>query len=191
MHARDERMLLEKALEGASWPWPFHWAEGGETRSDSVRAGLTLATGLGAEAVAVHDAARPLVTEALVTRVVARAQSAGAAIPGLPVADTLKRVVRGTDLVVETVSRTELWAVQTPQVVRVSLLQEAYATAARLGITGTDEASLLEAAGFEVAVVPGDPGNVKVTGPGDLALVDALGVRLGRWSAPPDSGPTP
>jgi 2-C-methyl-D-erythritol 4-phosphate cytidylyltransferase len=141
---------------------------GGETRTDSVRAGLAEVPD-DAVVVLVHDAARPLVTEEIVARVLEPlAEGWDGAVPGLPVADTLKRV--GADGgVLETVTRDSLWAVQTPQAFVAGMLRRAYdgATAA------TDCSALVEAAGGRVKVVEGDPLLLKVTTTDDLAKVAA------------------
>jgi len=135
---------------------------GGETRSGSVRAGLAAVPGH-AEIVVVHDAARPLAGPVLFERVVdAVRRGADGAVPGVPVADTLKRV--SGDRVVGTVDRADLVAVQTPQAFRAAVLRRAHESAAE----ATDDAALVERAGGTVVVVPGDPRNVKVTRPADL-----------------------
>jgi len=142
---------------------------GGEERQDSVAAGLAvLAEDVGL--VAVHDAARPLVRAQDVERVIAAARSHGAAILAVPLRDTVKRVRAG--FVVETPPREECWAAQTPQVFRVELLREALAKAAAERRRGTDCAQLVEALGVPVHVVAGDPGNLKLTGPEDLAQIE-------------------
>jgi 2-C-methyl-D-erythritol 4-phosphate cytidylyltransferase len=142
---------------------------GGETRSDSVRAGLAEVPA-GALAVLVHDAARPLVTEAVVGRVLAPLSDGwDGAVPGLPVADTLKRV-GGDGAVLETVARDSLWTVQTPQAFLAGTLRRAYGT----GAAATDCAALVEAAGGRVKVVEGDPLLLKVTTTDDL-------VRVASW----------
>jgi 2-C-methyl-D-erythritol 4-phosphate cytidylyltransferase len=152
---------------------------GGKERQDSVRAGLA-ALPPGMELVAVHDAARPLVRPAAVRRVIEVARAAGAAILAAPVRDTVKRVVDGR--VVATPPRGECWAAQTPQVFRVEILLEALAKADAEGLVGTDDAQLVEALGVEVRVVAGDPDNLKVTGPEELALAEEL-LRLRRAGA--------
>lgn len=147
---------------------------GGATRSDSVRAGLAKVP---AEAaiVVVHDAARPLAAGSLFAAVIDAVRAgADGAVPGLPVPDTLKRVDR--DRVVATVDRDGLVAVQTPQAFRAAVLRAAHSA----GGDATDDAALVEAAGGTVVVVPGDPANVKVTTPEDLA-----------WAASFISGGTP
>lgn len=144
---------------------------GGDTRSASVRAGLA-AVPDDAEIVVVHDGARPLATAALFRAVVAEVRDgADGAVPGLPVADTLKAVDHGS--VVSTVPRTGLVAVQTPQAFRSDVLRAAH----RDEPEATDDAALLELAGATVRVVPGDPRNLKVTTPADLEVVAALAGR--------------
>lgn len=141
------------------------WVGGGEERQDSTRAGLD-ALPDEAEWVAVHDAARPLVAVADVSRVVNAAREQGAALLAVPVRDTIKRVVDGR--VVETPPRAECWAAQTPQVFRRELLAEAIEKAVAEGRSATDDAELVEWLGQPVAVVEGSPENFKITSPDDL-----------------------
>lgn len=131
---------------------------GGTTRSASVRAGLA-AMPPDVEVVVVHDAARPFAAPALFEAVVAAVRDGGAdgAIPGVALADTVKRVAGG--VVVETLDRDGLVAVQTPQAFTAAALRRAHAAAA----DATDDAALVEAAGGRVVVVPGDPANTKIT----------------------------
>jgi 2-C-methyl-D-erythritol 4-phosphate cytidylyltransferase len=154
----------------ASWTGPPVDAvvAGGATRSASVRAGLA-AVPADAAVVVVHDAARPLAGPELFAAVV-RAVRAGAdaAVPGVPVADTLKRV--DGDRVVGTVARDDLVAVQTPQAFAAAVLRAVHAA----GGDATDDAGLVEAAGGRVVVVAGDARNLKVTSPSDLELAAAL-----------------
>ena len=150
-------------------------AIGGAERQDSVAAGLAVLPA-DVELVAVHDAARPLVRPADVTRVVDAARGCGAAVLAVPVGDTIKRVRDGR--IVETPARAECWAAQTPQVFRIEWLREALAKAAAERRIGTDCAQLVEALGVPVHVVEGDPGNRKVTRAEDLAWAErALGER--------------
>ena len=142
---------------------------GGETRADSVRAGLAEVPD-DAAAVLVHDAARPLLTDEVIGRVLAPlADGWEGVVPGLPVSDTLKRVASdgGVD---ETVARDGLWTVQTPQAFPVDALRRAVSA----GADATDCAGLVEAAGGRVKVVPGDPLLLKVTTAEDLARVASL-----------------
>jgi 2-C-methyl-D-erythritol 4-phosphate cytidylyltransferase len=141
---------------------------GGSTRSESVRAGLAAVPGE-ADVVLVHDAARPLATVALFEAVVAAVGAgADAAIPGVPVANTVKRV-KGKR-VVGTVDRADLVEVQTPQGFRAAALRAAHAGEP----DATDDAALVEAAGGTVVVVPGEPSNLKLTHPHDLAVARVL-----------------
>jgi len=141
---------------------------GGPTRAASVRAGL-VAVPDDAAIVVVHDGARPLASPALFAAVVdAVAGGADGAIPGVPVADTLKRVEDGA--VRATLDRDDLVAVQTPQAFRADVLRRAHAQEA----DATDDAALVEALGATVRVVPGDPRNIKVTDRRDLDVADAL-----------------
>lgn len=135
---------------------------GGTTRSASVRAGLALVPD-DVEVVCVHDAARPFADAELYRRVIdAVLDGADAAIPGVPVADTIKIVADG--VVAATPDRASLVAVQTPQAFRRAVLVAAHASAS----DATDDAALVEAAGGRVVVVAGDPDNRKITVPDDL-----------------------
>lgn len=142
---------------------------GGATRAESVRAGLAEVPE-DAAVVLVHDAARPLVDDDVIERLLlALGEGYDGAVPALPVADTVKRVRDG--VVVETLPRSELVAVQTPQAFVAPVLRAA------AGGDGTDCASLVEAKGGRVRVVDGDPRLLKITTPDDLALVES-------WLAP-------
>lgn len=143
---------------------------GGATRAESVRRGLA-AVPDGVAIVVVHDAARPLATPALFAAVLDALASTGAAaaIPAVAVPDTLKRL-DGRGGVAATVSRDGLVAVQTPQAFRPDALRRAHAGDPE----ATDDAALLEALGLEVVVVDGDPGNLKLTTPEDLARAEQL-----------------
>lgn len=156
----------------AGLPAAVRCVEGGARRQDSVAAGLAAAPD--AEWYLVHDGARPLVSASLCTRVLAAARMHGAAIPVLPVADTIKRV-NALGLVTETLARDLLRAVQTPQAFAGALLRRAHAERARTsGAEATDDAALVEALGAAVATVAGEAANLKVTTPEDLAIVRAL-----------------
>ena len=120
----------------------------------------------------VHDAARPLVTRELIDRTLAGVEEHQGAIAALPLADTVKRVVGGK--VVETPDRSELYRAQTPQAFPTKLLRDAYRAAELLGRLGTDDASVVERFGGHVVVVEGDPDNLKVTDPGDVAVARTL-----------------
>ena len=174
-----------EAVEGmiAAGPWGKVRAvvSGGEQRQDSVAAGVA-AVPPSSDVVLVHDGARPLAPPALFDRCAAAAAETGAAIAAVPVADTLKRVADGR--VAGTVDRAGLWAAQTPQGFRRNVLVDAIARCAGLPAV-TDESGLCEALGIPVAIVPGEPSNLKVTRPEDVAVAEAL---LGG-QAPPRPGP--
>ena len=143
---------------------------GGASRQESVRLGLeTISTQ--AAYVAVHDVARPLVTAALIDRVLEAARSHGAAIPALPLRDTVKEV--SAERVVRTVPRESFQGAQTPQIFSRAILARAH-TQGQGSTNATDDAALVEAIGFTVAVVPGEPTNVKITDPSDLIVARAL-----------------
>jgi 2-C-methyl-D-erythritol 4-phosphate cytidylyltransferase len=144
---------------------------GGVERQDSVAAGLD-ALPDEVDLVAVHDAARCLVTVDEVHRVLAEAEAHGAALLATPARDTIKRVRAGE--VVETPTRSECWVAQTPQAFHVGLLREAIDKARADGVLGTDDAQLVERLGVPVRVVEGSPRNIKITLPDDLALAERL-----------------
>jgi len=145
---------------------------GGATRSDSVRAGLN-ALPEQIETVVIHDAARPLATLPLFRQVIAAlSDDVAGAIPAIAVTDTLKKVVDG--VVTETVDRTSVVAVQTPQAFRRDALQAAHEGQP----SDTDDAAALERLGYRVVVVEGETTNLKITHPHDLTIVRAvLGVQ--------------
>jgi len=143
---------------------------GGATRAFSVAAGLAEVGG-DAQAILVHDAARPFASAELVDRVLAALDAHDGAVPVLPVTDTVKRVQDG--VVAETLERGQLRAAQTPQAFRAAALRRAYEAPADVVRVATDCASLVEAAGFAVAAVAGEPENVKITAPDDLARAEA------------------
>ena len=141
--------------------------EGGSERQDSIHNALeVLAPEL--DTVLVHDAARPLVSKALIYRILAAVSEHGAAIPGLPVTETLKQVDEHGN-VVQTIPRKGLYTVQTPQGFRADLLRHAYANSVRRGLRGTDDATLVEQLGEKVVVVDGEPENLKITWAEDFA----------------------
>ncbi len=147
--------------------------EGGERRQDSVRAGLGVAGD--APLICVHDAVRPLCPRSLFFAVVDAARRHGAATAAIPVVDSVKRVRRDGEVVVvaATLDRAELVAVQTPQAFDAALLRRAHAVALRDGVVADDDCALVEHLGEMVAVVEGDPRNLKVTRPADLVVLRA------------------
>ena len=146
--------------------------DGGEYRQDSVAAGL-LHVNESATHVAVHDAARPLITSNMIERVFAKAEEVGAATAAEPVSDTLKRA--DAELSVrESVDRHHVFAMQTPQIFERELLARAYRAAFATNLHVTDEVSAVQHFGHKVALVPSDDFNFKITYPRDLALAELI-----------------
>jgi 2-C-methyl-D-erythritol 4-phosphate cytidylyltransferase/2-C-methyl-D-erythritol 2,4-cyclodiphosphate synthase len=162
--ARPERVA---ELTEQPWLMAVTVVAGGERRSDSVRAGVEAAT---ADVVLVHDGARPLASPALADAVANAAAQHGAAVPVVPVVDSLKR--DNGAMLGQSVERAGLVRAQTPQGARRQLLLDAMAAARDEAFS--DEAALLESQGIAIAAVPGEAGNIKVTNPADLDMVRAL-----------------
>jgi 2-C-methyl-D-erythritol 4-phosphate cytidylyltransferase len=169
-HVGETGAVVAERLTGATV------VAGGASRAESVAAALA-AVPADAEVVLVHDAARPLLTPAIVAAVVGGVEGADGAIAARPVADTLKRGDAGPRPVIEaTVDRAPLWAAETPQAFRASVLRGAVARALDEGrlAAATDCASLVEAVGGRVRLVATPGPNLKVTTPADLALAEHL-----------------
>lgn len=140
---------------------------GGAERQDSVAAGLAALSSV--EAVAVHDAARPFASVLLLQEGLALLDLWDGAVPAVEVRDTIKQI--GPDgRVVGTLERATLRAAQTPQVFRADVLRSAHERARAIGVSGTDDAALVETAGFRVRTFPGSPANFKITTADDLLL---------------------
>ena len=160
------------------WVEPFNFKKairiiaGGVSRQDSVYAGLK-AVSSETEIVVVHDGVRPLVTAGLIQETLDAAVKHGAAVVALRLKDTIKNV-RSDGTIKETVDRNSLWSAQTPQIFSYKLLLEAYEHAYRDGVTGTDEASLLERIGIPIHVITGSWENIKVTEQSDLMLAEFI-----------------
>lgn len=148
--------------------------EGGDTRQESVRNALKQLASADDDIVLVHDAVRPLIDPATIQRTIDAVMRHQAAIVALPAVDTIKQVERTADgaIITSTIPRERIVQAQTPQGFRFGLLRRAMQEAEADGFAGTDEASLVERLGIEVAVVPGSPKNFKITQPGDLALAE-------------------
>lgn len=144
---------------------------GGETRTESVLAGITAAPE-NAVLVAVHDGARPLVSEAVITEAVTTAAEYGAAAPVVPVKDSIKRIKDGN--IAADVARDTLAAVQTPQVFRKDLLCRALTSAAERGYSFTDDCAAVESLGTIVKATHGSYQNIKITTPEDILVAEAL-----------------
>jgi 2-C-methyl-D-erythritol 4-phosphate cytidylyltransferase len=149
--------------------------EGGESRHASIGAALA-AVPDGFDAVVCHDVARPFASAALFAAVLMALNHADGAVPTLPVHDTVKRM-NGSQIG-ETVPRDGLVLAQTPQAFRRQVLDAAHRAAVVSGFEGTDDAALVERAGYRVVSVPGDPSNLKLTTAADLRVATALAVGL-------------
>jgi len=147
---------------------------GGEHRQQSVAHALNALSAAADDIVLVHDAVRPFVTSEIIQEVIDAAAKYGAAIAGLPAVDTVKQVERTADgaLVKATIPRASIVMAQTPQGSRYSVIKKAFDEASADGFLGTDEASLVERSGHEVAVVMGSPRNIKITTPADMELAE-------------------
>jgi 2-C-methyl-D-erythritol 4-phosphate cytidylyltransferase len=148
--------------------------EGGEHRQDSVAKALAAVKADPSDVILVHDAVRPFVTGEIIQDVIHAAQKFGAAIAAIPAVDTIKQVDRtaGGAIVAATMPRERLVMAQTPQGFRYDVLKKAFDDAAADDFLGTDESSLVERSGHEVAVVMGSPRNIKITSPADLELAE-------------------
>lgn len=147
---------------------------GGEHRQQSVENALNAIAAAADDIVLVHDAVRPFVSEEIIRDVIEAAQKYGAAIAGLPAVDTIKQVERTAEgaLIKATIPRAGVVMAQTPQGFRHSVIKKAFDEASSDGFLGTDEASLVERSGHNVAVVMGSPRNIKITAPADMELAE-------------------
>ncbi len=147
---------------------------GGEHRQQSVENALNAVRAAADDIVLVHDAVRPFVTREIIQEVIEAAVKYGAAIAALPAVDTVKQVERTAEgaLIKATIPRAGIVMAQTPQGFRYRVLKKAFDEASADGFLGTDEASLVERSGHDVAVVMGSPRNIKITAPGDMELAE-------------------
>jgi 2-C-methyl-D-erythritol 4-phosphate cytidylyltransferase / 2-C-methyl-D-erythritol 2,4-cyclodiphosphate synthase len=173
----DDTAMFNQAVSGMRYQPPV---SGGATRQASVHAGLEALAGQSPDVVLIHDAARPFVTAALIARAVDAADPTGAAVPAIPVTDTIK-LIGSAGHVEATPERARLRIAQTPQAFRFDVILAAHRRAARDGRSDfTDDAALAEWAGLTVATFEGDPANMKLTTPEDFVREEArLGAMLG------------
>ena len=173
----DDVAIFNEAVGAMRYQSPVN---GGATRQASVRAGLEALASLAPDIVLIHDAARPFASEALIARAIDAAAATGAAVPVIPVTDTIKQVSQAGH-VEATPDRAQLRIAQTPQAFRFDVILEAHRRAARENREDfTDDAALAEWAGLTVATFEGDPINMKLTTPEDFAREEArLGAALG------------
>jgi 2-C-methyl-D-erythritol 4-phosphate cytidylyltransferase len=147
---------------------------GGEHRQQSVEHALKAISAAADDIVLVHDAVRPFVSAEIIQEVIRAAQKYGAAIAGLPAVDTVKQVERTSEgaLIKATIPRASVVMAQTPQGFRYAVIKKVFDEAIADGFLGTDEASLAERSGHDVAVVMGSAKNIKITTPGDMQLAE-------------------
>jgi 2-C-methyl-D-erythritol 4-phosphate cytidylyltransferase len=147
---------------------------GGEHRQQSVENALSAVAAAADDIVLVHDAVRPFVTAEIIREVIEAASKYGAAIAGLPAVDTVKQVERTAEgaLIKATIPRSGVVMAQTPQGFRYGVIKKAFDESSTDGFLGTDESSLVERSGHEVAVVMGSPRNIKITAPADMELAE-------------------
>ena len=167
----DDAPLFRAATGGLSTLPPAH---GGATRQASVRAGLEALGGSAPDLVLIHDAARPFLTGGLITRAIAAGEEHGAAVPAIAIADTVKKIDEQA-MVIETLERSRLRMVQTPQAFAFGLIVDAHRRAAAAGLEDfSDDAALAEWAGHRVNVFAGETANVKLTTEDDFVRAEAL-----------------
>ena len=187
IYAVGDRQRIEALVQAAGITKYAACAEPGEARSLSTRNGLLLFEEDPQTIVLVHDGSRCLVTAGLIKRVTRAAHGPSepdGVIPGVPVSDTIKVAREGN--VAETLDRTNLWAVQTPQAFRLGLLRRLHDLPDEFLRAATDDASLVERDGGRVEIVEGEKTNIKLTSPEDLVFAEAiLAVREGTREAMP------
>jgi 2-C-methyl-D-erythritol 4-phosphate cytidylyltransferase len=166
----DEEQVIQNLLNQYGIKKVTGMVPGGKERQDSVYQAVKFLNGDGI--VLVHDAARPFIDSEQIHKLVSAAEQVGASILAVPVKDTVKKVM--DKKVVETVERSSLWAIQTPQAFRMSLLRTAHETAANDNFLGTDDASLVERLGQDVIIVEGNYDNIKLTTPEDLFFAKTI-----------------
>ncbi len=168
----DMEMCLRDIVEAYAITKVRTLVAGGKERLDSVANGMKK-IGQDASVVLVHDGVRPFVTPAMIADCVCRAKNGECVTIGVPVKDTIKEI-DGKGRVVRTLSRSSLWAIQTPQAFPAAVLMQAYADAARNGHAGTDDATLVERTGATVKVIMGSYENIKITTREDLILAEEI-----------------
>jgi 2-C-methyl-D-erythritol 4-phosphate cytidylyltransferase len=162
---------LQELVETLDHRKPIVLVAGGIERQQSVYQGLKMVED-DTTVVLIHDGARPFVSKQIVHEVVVKAEEEGAATVAVPVKDTIKKAEQ--HVVTETLDRSSLWAVQTPQAFHLSVIRHAHEVAKRKGSLGTDDASLVEQLGQAVHIIKGTYFNIKITTPEDLILAEAI-----------------
>lgn len=172
-HSDDLEYCREEVIAPYGFKKVLRLVPGGKERQDSVYHALKALQQEDPEIILVHDGVRPFITPKQIRRVIKAARSHGGAVLGLPAQDTLKRV-NSQGKVIHTLDRKDIWQIQTPQGFQADILWRAFVEAYSRNFYGTDEASLVEEMGQPVAVILGDPCNLKITTPEDLELAEAL-----------------
>lgn len=171
---KNEIERVQEQIRQHGLPGRVSVVEGGDTRQESVRNAMHQLPAADEDIVLIHDAVRPLIDAATIERTIESVERHRAAIVAVPAVDTIKQVERTAAgaIITSTIPRQHIVLAQTPQGFQCGLLRRAVEEAEADGFVGTDEASLVERLGIEVAVVPGSPKNFKITQPGDLALAE-------------------
>lgn len=167
-YAEQTSEILSRLFEKSN----THVVSGGRRRQDSIYNALQEVSE-SADYVAVHDAVRPFITQKIISECLIRSEEAGAAITGVPVKDTIKKV-SADGVIIESPDRSQLWQAQTPQIFRKDVYMDAFEYANSHDIDVTDDASLLEAMGVDVRMVEGDRENFKLTYPIDFKIAEML-----------------
>ncbi|MFS0784845.1 2-C-methyl-D-erythritol 4-phosphate cytidylyltransferase [Shouchella sp. 1P09AA] len=168
--SREEKEDMQHLVQSYAVEKVGQFVVGGKERQDSVYAALQAMTE--SDLVLIHDGARPFVTQDVIGKVVAQANVQGGAIAAVPVKDTIKKVTSGA--ISETVQRDDLWSAQTPQGFQYHLIMTAHEEARQAAYLGTDDASLLERQGNQVAIVESDYLNIKLTTAEDLLFAETI-----------------
>lgn len=167
----QETKVFERAIKGFGFHKDIACVVGGARRCDSIKNGLN-ALDPDTKLVVIHDGARPFLTKDLLARCIASGKKAKAVVAAVPVKPTIKRACPKTGTVWATLNREDLWEVQTPQVFDRDVVEQAYRTLSLR--TPTDDAQLVEQAGFKVKVIRSDYSNIKITTPEDVAFAQYL-----------------
>ncbi|MBV9391328.1 MAG: 2-C-methyl-D-erythritol 4-phosphate cytidylyltransferase, partial [Verrucomicrobia bacterium] len=168
----ERQPKFEALVQAAGLKKVRRFVQGGRERYLSVWAALQILRE-DTDVVAVHDAARPLISQSTVTQAIQRARNCGAVALAAPIVDTLKRA-DGTPDVVDSIDRVNLWAMQTPQVFRYEWLFNSYQQVVDSGKSVTDEVSAVQQAGYKVRLLPNPDWNIKITFPKDLQLAEKM-----------------
>lgn len=173
--SKDDLSFFERLVSDHSLTKVTKILPGGERRQDSIWAGLSCLAEWSDrnDLVVVHDGVRPLVTSQLIEKVIEAAREEGGAVAALPVTDSLKQV-SSDKMILKSLPREKIWAMQTPQVFRLGILLEAYRRGAQQGLEATDEAMLVENLGWPIRCVEGSIENIKITLPPDLEIAEIL-----------------